>query len=189
MALWGGLGGLSAGIGVHLGVQHHQVHVTVLGHHMVDAAEADIVGPAVAAHGPHGLLGQIFLILQDVARRPPSAPPPPEQQSEHPSRPGGLLVVPAVSGTSRWPPRQPLNLHGFSDGSAAPLADGILRVEEAVGKLGVVLKQGVAPRRGRGPGSPCSRAGWGAPPQWRRSSRRRCPRYMRSPNSWLSSLM
>ncbi|CAN3961830.1 Transcriptional regulator, partial [Dysosmobacter welbionis] len=62
----GGLGGLAAGVGVHLGVQHQQVHIPVLGHDVIDAAEADVVGPAVAADGPDGLLGEILTVLQDI---------------------------------------------------------------------------------------------------------------------------
>ena len=61
-----GLGGLAAGVGIDLGVQHQQIHVPVLGTDMVDAAEADIIGPAVAADGPHGLLRQELLVLQDI---------------------------------------------------------------------------------------------------------------------------
>ncbi|CAN4028293.1 Acyltransferase family protein, partial [Dysosmobacter welbionis] len=59
------LGGLSAGVGVHLRIHHQHVDVPVLGQHVVNAAEADVVGPAVAAEGPHALLGQILLVLQD----------------------------------------------------------------------------------------------------------------------------
>ncbi len=35
---------------------------------MVQTAEADIVGPAVAAEDPHGLLGDVLLALQDLCR-------------------------------------------------------------------------------------------------------------------------
>ena len=34
---------------------------------MVNAAEADVVCPAVAAEDPDGLLGQVFLLGQDVS--------------------------------------------------------------------------------------------------------------------------
>ena len=37
-----------------------------LGEHMVEAAVADVVGPAVAAHDPHGLLVQVILLGEDV---------------------------------------------------------------------------------------------------------------------------
>jgi hypothetical protein len=35
---------------------------------MVDAAVADVVGPAVAAEYPDGLLAEILGVLQDLAR-------------------------------------------------------------------------------------------------------------------------
>ena len=60
------LGRLSAGVGVHLGIQHHQIHVAVLRHHMVDAAEADVIGPAVAANRPDRLARQIRTVFQNV---------------------------------------------------------------------------------------------------------------------------
>ena len=36
---------------------------------MVKAAEADIIGPAVAAEDPDGLLGEVVLLGEDVARQ------------------------------------------------------------------------------------------------------------------------
>ena len=60
-----GLGGLSAGVGIDLGIENQQVDIPVLGQDVVDAAEADVIGPAVAADGPDGLLGQIRLVFQD----------------------------------------------------------------------------------------------------------------------------
>ena len=53
-----GLGSLSAGVGVDLGIEHEHVDVLALGQHMVQSAVADVVGPAVAAEDPDGLLGQ-----------------------------------------------------------------------------------------------------------------------------------
>ncbi len=32
---------------------------------MIQTAEADVVGPAVAAEGPHGLLAEEFLVIAD----------------------------------------------------------------------------------------------------------------------------
>ena len=40
---------LAAGVGVDLGVEHEDVDVAVGGEHVVEAAVADVVGPAVAA--------------------------------------------------------------------------------------------------------------------------------------------
>jgi hypothetical protein len=58
-----GLGGLSAGVGVNLGIHDQHVHVEVCGQHVIQAAEADIVGPAVAAVHPDGLLGQLIGVI------------------------------------------------------------------------------------------------------------------------------
>jgi hypothetical protein len=63
-----GLGGLAAGVGVDLGVEHEDVDVVVLREDVVKAAEADVVGPAVAAEDPEGLLGQVGLVREDVLR-------------------------------------------------------------------------------------------------------------------------
>ena len=54
----GGLGGLSAGVGVDLGVEDQDVDVLAGGQDVVQTAVADVVGPAVAAEDPDGLLGQ-----------------------------------------------------------------------------------------------------------------------------------
>ena len=45
-------GGLAAGVGIHLGVEHQGIDVAATGEHVVEPAEADVVGPAVAAHQP-----------------------------------------------------------------------------------------------------------------------------------------
>ena len=50
------LGRLAAGVGVDLGVEHQHVDVASAGQHVVQAAEADVVGPAVAADDPDALL-------------------------------------------------------------------------------------------------------------------------------------
>ena len=62
----GSLGGLSAGVGVDLGIEDEDVDILVLGKDMVHAAEADIVGPAVAAEDPDGLLAEVILLAQDL---------------------------------------------------------------------------------------------------------------------------
>ena len=60
------LGALAAGVGVHLGVHHQHVHVGAACHHVVKAAEADVVGPAVAAEHPERLLRQLVLELEHL---------------------------------------------------------------------------------------------------------------------------
>ncbi len=64
----GSLGGLAAGVGVHLGVEHEHVHVLAGGEHVIESAVSDIVGPAVAAEDPHRLLGQVLLVGKDARR-------------------------------------------------------------------------------------------------------------------------
>ena len=59
------LGGLAAGVGVNLGIQHEDVDVLAGSEDVIQAAVADIVGPAVAAERPDALLGQELLILAD----------------------------------------------------------------------------------------------------------------------------
>ena len=53
-----GLRGLAAGIGVNLGIEHEQVHIAAAGDHMVEAAVADVVRPAITADDPDALLDQ-----------------------------------------------------------------------------------------------------------------------------------
>ena len=47
------LRGLAAGVGVDLRVEDQDVHVPARAEHVVEAAVADVVGPAVAADDPH----------------------------------------------------------------------------------------------------------------------------------------
>ncbi len=49
---------LTTRVGVDLGVQHEDVDVPTGGQHLVDAAEADVVGPTVAADDPHSLANE-----------------------------------------------------------------------------------------------------------------------------------
>ncbi len=62
----GSLGGLSAGVGVNLGVEDEDVDVLTGGENMVDAAEADVVCPTVAAEDPDGLLVEVILLCEDL---------------------------------------------------------------------------------------------------------------------------
>ena len=54
-----GLRLLPAGVRVDLGVEHQDVHVAAERHHVVQTAEADVVGPAVTAHEPDALAHQV----------------------------------------------------------------------------------------------------------------------------------
>ena len=62
----GSLGGLTAGVGVNLGIEYHNVDVLTGSKDMVYAAEADIVSPSVTTEYPLGLLSQIVLVCYDV---------------------------------------------------------------------------------------------------------------------------
>ena len=59
------LGSLTAGVGVNLGIEYHDVDVLTGSQHVVKAAEADIVSPAVAAEDPDGLLSEVLLACKD----------------------------------------------------------------------------------------------------------------------------
>ena len=69
------LGGLSAGVGVNLGVVNHDIDVLAAGQYMVNAAEADIISPSVAAEYPLGLLARkslFFTISLQIGQSIPS---------------------------------------------------------------------------------------------------------------------
>ena len=67
----GGLRALSAGVGVHLGVDDDDVDILAAGQDVVEAAEADVIAPAVAAEDPLALLDEAVTefeeLLADVA--------------------------------------------------------------------------------------------------------------------------
>jgi hypothetical protein len=54
-----GLRLLAAGVRVNLGVEHEDVDVAAGGDDVVEAAEADVVGPAVAADDPDALVDEV----------------------------------------------------------------------------------------------------------------------------------
>ena len=66
------LGRLAAGVGVDLGVEHQHVHVAPAGQDVVEAAGADVVGPAVAADDPHAAPEQVIHHAAQVGGRPVS---------------------------------------------------------------------------------------------------------------------
>ena len=51
----GGFGALAAGVGVYFRIHDQHLHVPAAGQNVVQAAVADVVGPAVAAQNPHAL--------------------------------------------------------------------------------------------------------------------------------------
>ena len=65
----GGLGGLTTGVGVNLGVEDEDVDVGFIGEDVIDAAVTDIEGPTVAANDPNGLVDEVSLVLEDFLDR------------------------------------------------------------------------------------------------------------------------
>ena len=60
-------GGLSACVGVNLGIEHHYVDIFSAGKYVVYAAESDIVSPSVATEDPLGFLSEEVFVLNDVS--------------------------------------------------------------------------------------------------------------------------
>ena len=63
---------LAAGVRVHLGVEHEHVDVAARRQHVVEPAEADVVGPAVAADDPHAAAHQVVGQRSRAERQRPS---------------------------------------------------------------------------------------------------------------------
>ena len=63
-----GFGHLPAGVRVHFRIQHHHVHVHSGAEHVIESAEADVIGPAIAADEPNALAHQRIGNRQQVAR-------------------------------------------------------------------------------------------------------------------------
>ncbi len=61
----GGLGSLSAGVGVNLGIKYHYIDIFAGSDNMIKSAEANVISPAVSAEYPYGLLGEVILIGQN----------------------------------------------------------------------------------------------------------------------------
>mmetsp|Transcript_33286 Transcript_33286/g.94304 ORF Transcript_33286/g.94304 Transcript_33286/m.94304 type:complete len:298 (+) Transcript_33286:1969-2862(+) len=146
----------------HTCVEHEDVDVLAAGHHVVQAAKADVVGPAVAADDPQGGLHQLVLLLVDLPQRVHTrlrhnargveGADLRLQQVNHRLGDGdaGVGVLPDLC-----PPGESLlelgrgreGLHGqqgthvLVDGLASGLGGG----RDAEAKLGVVLKQRVGP--------------------------------------------
>ena len=142
------LGGLSAGIGIHLGIQHQHIDILAGGQHVIQAAEADIIGPAVAAEGPHGLFAQELLVLQDkchrclVLRVAIQGFQGFHQIVRHLA--GDLGVISAVQIGLAGVRSHTGILQGLH-GSYQLTVDSVVRFQEAVVKLGGVLEQRLLP--------------------------------------------
>ncbi len=139
----GGLGGLSAGVGVHLGIQHQHIDVLAGGQHMIQSAVADVIRPAVAAERPHGLLGQELFIIADELGLVALVAGHRRQQciGSHAGLGGAFGLVDIVFAHIGGHALVGQRLRG---GLELPL-DGILPQQIAVGVLGVVLEQAHRP--------------------------------------------
>jgi hypothetical protein len=49
----------STGVRINLGVEHQDVDVAAGGDHMVEPAEADVIGPAIPTDDPDALIDQM----------------------------------------------------------------------------------------------------------------------------------
>ena len=143
----GGLGGLAAGVGIDLGVEDEDVDVVAGGEDVIHAAEADIIGPAVAAEDPHGLLGEIRLLAEDLLGLVAAA----RLKGGHQGFGGGLVGLAVVHGLQPLGARL-LHIRGGVLGGDELLdlagetgTDGVLAQIHAKAVLGVVLKEGVGP--------------------------------------------
>ncbi|MNG97572.1 hypothetical protein D3C79_566900 [compost metagenome] len=138
------LGLLATGVGVALGVEHQHVDVLPQTQHMVEPAEADVIGPAIAADEPDRLVHQVIRIPRQLSGARLGAI---LQQAAQ------LLDMGPLLGDRQTGVLQPLLQLGRDDipqtrhQTAYPIAMLIDGEPEAQAKLGVVLEQGVGPGR------------------------------------------
>ena len=59
----GSLGSLTTCIGVHLGIEYHNVYVLTGSKYVIQTAESDIVCPTVTTEDPYGLLSEVIFLL------------------------------------------------------------------------------------------------------------------------------
>ena len=147
-----GLGGLSAGIGVDFSIEDEDIHIFAGSEDLIEAAEADVVCPAVAAEDPDGLLGDVLLALQDLSRLLAASSSSLLQLSDQGLC--GLVVGLGVVLGSDELLVSSLQLCGclvgtsnLSDLLDQVLTDGLLADVQAQAMLCVILEQGVAPCR------------------------------------------
>ena len=144
-----GLGGLTAGVGVDLGVEDEDVDVVAGSQDVVQATEADIVGPAVAAEDPEGFLGEVSLVGEDRLGSVAAALLELGNVGSG-SGLGGLGVVDGVDPSLAGGLELIGRTIGSDDvlGSGNQLAlNGLIANGHAQTVLGIVLEQGVVPRR------------------------------------------
>ncbi len=97
---------LAAGIGIDLRVEHEDVHVTLAGQDVVEAAVPDVVGPTVAAHQPDALLHQVVGERFEAARLGRIDAPPAPVAARAPARAAPGSPLPSIwSASSSSPAR------------------------------------------------------------------------------------
>ena len=145
----GGLRSLSAGVGIHLGVEDHDVHIHAGRDHVIQAAEADIIRPAVAAEDPVRLLCKELLVFQEL--RAALAGSILLQFSDKRLRSSGVRLAVVLRGEVRLASRLLFRIcrriHQLFDTRDESLADRVVTQRHAQAVLGVVLEEAVCPRR------------------------------------------
>ena len=118
---------------------------------MVNAAEADIVCPAVAAEDPDGLLGEVFLVLENVESCRAVAIELFELCDNSLGSCAVLLAVVLCSdefcNSSLYAFRSLFVCSDFFEVSDKSLTDSLLTEVHTKAVLSVILKQGVSPCR------------------------------------------
>ena len=128
---------------------HQHVHVPAGGQHVIQAAVADVVSPAVAAEDPDALLHQLIgqrhqqlgLAENPASAASASAPPRARAGRKCRLRPPGLAL--RMPSTRSWPTVGA----SFCSSSRGELLLLVDRDPEAQAELRVVLEQRVAPGR------------------------------------------
>ena len=146
------LRGLAAGVRVDLGVEDEDVDVATGREDLVDAAEADVVGPAVTADDPDALADEIAGEREQMsgvgARCGPSTRA--SASRRRPTRSRWSTMSASVSWTA---PRSPSTRSGAElrgealEEPAGVIGLGVEREPHPEPELGVVLEQRVAPGR------------------------------------------
>ena len=148
----GRLGSLATGVGVNLGIEYHNVYILAGSEDVIQAAEADIVSPAVAAEDPDGLFARYSLCWRTSL-----------QASQPAAAPFSSSAISALAGSAFAAPLSLVSikvLMAFFRSSEAPSAPAIsssleiraltdrqLAVVHAKAVLCVVLEQAVRPSR------------------------------------------
>ena len=148
------LRGLAAGVRVDLGVEHEDVDVATRREDVVEAAEADVVGPAVAADDPDALADEVVGERQQVpgvrCRAVAVDAGRARRAGGRPARAGRAISASVVLGgveDARATRSSPSAGARRSSEPARLVGLGVEREAHPEPELGVVLEQRVVPRR------------------------------------------